>query len=130
MTSHKAREATLKLFADIHYLLISLKGIDSLLISLEKLFAGYPEIEYVRNKHRKCLADYDTFRNHLEHISERVKDGYTDLGTVIEDKFTFNNDEFEIGVNREKEVETLCGDIRTALFSIVQKQTRMSIELG
>jgi hypothetical protein len=117
------------LFADIHYLLISLNNIDKLLIMLEKILTGYPEIAALRKKHKQPFCEYNKFRNNLEHIYQRINDGVTELANLSDDQFTFNNESFSIGEDRRKEVRTIHADIRKALMVVAQKQAEKRREV-
>lgn len=64
------------LFADVHFLLICLDKIDRLSKMLADRLGA--KIDRIRQDYSRSLKNYNDFRNHLEHIDDRIKNGVTD----------------------------------------------------
>ena len=111
-------ESMVALFADIHFLLICLDKLDLLVKMLARLLPMAEEIAGVRKKYAVILREYSTFRNHLEHIDERVERGISDLGNLNNGSFTFDGRLFDVGPSREREVEEIFEAILHALETI------------
>lgn len=114
-SSHKL---SITLFADIHFLMICLDKIELLIRMLEKHLGSNSEIASIRQQHSTSLKDYNDFRNHLEHIDERVERGISDLGNLSGDAFTFDGRYFDIGPQRERELEQIYGEVVKACEAI------------
>jgi len=111
-------EAMLALFADIHFLLICLDKIDLLLRMLQKHFPTNQKLNNILHLHSKSLKDYNDFRNHLEHIDERIEDKVSDLGNLQNNMFTFAGKRFNIGTDTENELERILDETLSALENV------------
>ena len=102
------------LFADVHFLLISLDKIDLFSKMLTDCLGG--KTNRIRQDYSRSLKEYNDFRNHLEHVDQRIKNGVTDLdlGSLVGDRFRFKGKPFDIGPAREREVEGIFSEILAA----------------
>lgn len=108
------------LFTDIHFLLESLGMFDAIFIMFEKTLPSEPEFPQIRTKYKSALKDYNTFRNHIEHIYQRVEEGVQDLGNIRGDRFTFNGRELDLS-SASREVEAIYKEIVDAVGVIEKK---------
>jgi hypothetical protein len=108
-------EAQTALFADVHFLLICLDKVDKLLRTLQKTLPENHALSEVVRRHSKSLEDYSDFRNHLEHIDDRLRKGVTDLGNMGNYLFTFDDKTFDVGLSCEKEVNSIFNETLQAL---------------
>lgn len=111
----RSNEAMLALFADIHFLLICLDKIDLLLRMLQKHLPTNQKLNNILQLHSKSLKNYNDFRNHLEHINERIENKVSDLGNLQNNMFTFAGKNFDIGPDTENEVEKILDETLSAL---------------
>ncbi len=116
------RATQVALFADIHFLLIALQQLDLLFKWLEMQLPDEPELEAVRTKHNEMLKDANDFRNDLEHIDTRIRNGVSDLGNLTNGEFTFGGKTFGIGSRLEQQVEEFFEDLLVACETISQRQ--------
>jgi hypothetical protein len=110
-----AWEGTMALFGDIHFLLISLDKVDLLLNLMIRYLPGNQFLKDVKARHQKALKDYNDFRNHLEHIDDRIKRGVRDLGNLGDSTYVFDGQRFDLGPATEREVEDIFSEILKAL---------------
>jgi len=112
------------LYADIHFLLISLRHLDHAFRMLRRHLPQEPELEAVRAKHNQFLRYVGGIRNHLEHIDERLEAGVSDFGSVnIEGTtFEFDDDRIEIGPKQEARAEEFFRDLLSACRAIADRQ--------
>jgi len=110
-----AWEGTIALFGDIHFLLILLDKIDSLLKLMIQYLPGKQSLKDVKARHQVSLKNYNDFRNHLEHIDDRIKKGVRDLGNLGDSTYTFDGERFDLGPATEKEVEDIFSEILKTL---------------
>jgi hypothetical protein len=108
-------EAQLALFADIHFLLICLDKVDLMLKTLERNLPDNQALKFVRQGHATALRNYNDFRNHLEHIDDRLKRNVSDLGNFGNNIFTFDEKDFNVGLACEKELEEIFNEALRAL---------------
>lgn len=118
----KSQKALTALFADIHYLLIGLARLDLFLRWLEKLLPSEPELRDVRGKFARLLKDSNDFRNHLEHINERIARGVSDLGNLSGTLFTFDGKQFDVGPALQAEVEAFFEALISGCEAISARQ--------
>jgi hypothetical protein len=107
------------IFTDVHMLLIALQQLNDLLecIIKKKLLPDVIDFEQLQIKYKNWLKTCTDFRNHLEHISERVVRGVSDLGNIINDSFSFDGETISIGPDQERMVEQFANDY----FKIINK---------
>jgi hypothetical protein len=115
VSNQEMSEAMTALFADIHFLLICLSAVDHLLRTLERLLPKNQELLLVRRRHAGSLKKWSDFRNHLEHIDDRVRRGVSDLGNLGNNIFTFDGQSLGVGPDCEKEIEDILDETLTAL---------------
>lgn len=104
------------LFRDIKYLLVSLTDFSKMFSRglLEQLPTN-TELQSIHKKYEKnVFIVYHDFRNHLEHIYSDLGK-VSDIGNLVDENFTFDGKCFDIGSNREKEIETIFSEILTTL---------------
>jgi len=114
-SQQKDAELSTALFADVHFLLNCLDKVDPLIRMLERLLPNNQKLMLVHTNHDKTLKEWNDFRNHLEHIDERVRDGVSDLGNLAGSLFTFNGKTLDIGPACQKELEEIFSETLTAL---------------
>ena len=109
-------ETQVALFADIHFLLISLTNFAKIFHKLLKpQLPTNKEISAIDTKcYKTTFQEYTNFRNNLEHIYQKVGN-VGDLGNLANGKFTFGGETFDIGCKRETEIETIFSEILSAL---------------
>jgi len=115
ISQQKDVEPGLALFADVHFLLNCLDKVDILIRMLESLLPTNQKLMLVRASHANTLKEWNDFRNHLEHIDERVRRGVSDLGNLGNDLFTFDGKALDIGPACQKEFGDIFSETLTAL---------------
>jgi methionine synthase II (cobalamin-independent) len=81
------------------------------------------EFHLVRERHRDSLRKYNDFRNHLEHIDDRLNKGVTDLGNLGGTTFSFDDKSFEVGEAQRREMEEIFNDITWAAKTVSARQS-------
>lgn len=95
------------LFSDIHHYLICWAEVSKLYDKLRKIQPIFklPTI-YVKE-----LKEHRTYRNHLEHIDDRVEKGVSDLGNLAEDKFSFNGKYIDVSDDDLEKLKTIYEEL-------------------
>lgn len=119
----ETRSPQTALFADIHFLLICLDKIDLFLRRLEEYLPDVQEFHLVRERHRGSLREYNDFRNHLEHIDDRLEKGVTDLGNLGGTTFSFDDKSFEVGEAQRRKMEEIFNDILWTARTVSVRQS-------
>ena len=117
-----SHEANVTLFADIHYLLVTLEKLETFFRLLEAKLSAESELKAVRANYDSLLRDSNEFRNFVEHIDKELRRGTSDLGNLAGTLFTFNGRTFDIGPKRQREVESFFSDLVTACEAIAGRQ--------
>lgn len=82
------------LFSDLHHYFICWGEVNRLYIYLNKIQPLFT----LPQKYLNELKIHCDFRNHLEHLEERIERGVTDLGNMFDDEFSFNNVTIDVSV--------------------------------
>ena len=110
------------LFGDIHFLLVSIAGISRLFRLMMKDMKGEPEFKKIEARHRGFFRDAHEFRNHLEHIDDRVKKGIKGLGDCRETLFSFDGKSFEFGPELRRQLEEFLDEVNNAYEAYRQRK--------
>jgi hypothetical protein len=115
-------DAQARLFADIHFLFVCLKIMDSLFYKMEKYFPEDPRLKELRNRYRSLLHDYGDFRDDLEHIEDRPGEGVTGLGSTFGTFFNFGDRQIDIGSEQKATVEKFYAEVASVYEGILKKR--------
>lgn len=91
------------LFSDIHHYFICWEEVNKLikyLIEVQPIFE-FTEAQYLE------LKKHCDFRNHLEHITERIKRGVSDLGNLSNNEFSFDGESVDISLTDLEKLKEL-----------------------
>ena len=116
--------AQTSLFADIHYMLITLHNVEQLFSRLEKLTPHESDLMDVRKRHRKWLKTCGEFRTSLDHSDLRVGHGI-DSGRLDGGYYCLNGYRLDIGPSLSEEVEFYFKDVTTAWERVVDRRKRL-----
>ena len=119
------REARTSLFADVHYMLISLHHVDQLLTRLKKLLPHEAELTDVKNKYRLWLKMCGEFRGHIEHLDGRIAKNLHELGAVDGCSFALDGWRLEIGPKHVRTAEEFFNDVSNAWTKIQDRQKKI-----
>ncbi len=89
----RMRRYMITLFSDIHHYLITWAEFDKLYHHLKQHDPKYQLLPADPPE----LREHVDFRNHLEHIAERIERGVSDLGNLNGDEFSFDGRTINIG---------------------------------
>jgi hypothetical protein len=110
------------LFADVHYLLISLHNVEQLFSRLKRLAPHETELTDVRNRYRKWLRRCGEFRTSIDlnetKLSARVIDG----GRLEGNQFCLNGQRMDISSGLENEIESFFKDLSSAWDKVSDRQ--------
>ena len=118
-------DSTTSLFADVHYLLISLHNVEQLFSRLKKLTPHEVELTDVRNKYRKWLGKCNEFRGRMDHSDSRNPMHPIDSGRLDGHAFCIDGVKIDIGPVQEKEIENMFNDLTTAWAKISDRQKKL-----
>ena len=90
----KMKRLMTTMFSDIHHYLICWAEVSKLYYRLREVQAIFGAVPA---NHVRDLAEHRDYRNHLEHIDERIERGISDLGNLSGNKFTFDGKQLDIG---------------------------------
>lgn len=113
-TQEEYYECLTLLFGDLHFLLVSMAGISRLYRLMRDDLKGEEEFAKMGQKHRKVFEEARVFRNHLEHIDDRVKAGIKGLGDCRETLFSFDGKTFDFGPQLREELEMFYSEVKAA----------------
>ncbi len=119
----KSRFIRTALFADVHFLLISLHEADKMLTKLKSVFPTEADLANLRNRHRPLLKVCADFRMHIEHFD--ANNGVEDFGTLTDELFKFHEKTLDIGPGFEQAAESFFADIMTAWSRISDRQRKI-----
>jgi len=114
LTQEEYYERLSMLFGDIHFLLVSMAGISRLYELMKNDLDGEKEFEEIGRKHREMFRKARVFRNHLEHIDDRVRKGIKGLGDCRETLFSFDGKSFDFGPQLRRELEEFFAEVKAA----------------
>jgi hypothetical protein len=114
MTQEEMIECVSLLYGDVHFLLVSMSGILHLFELMRGDLKGEVEFDEINRKHKEMFEKARAFRNHLEHIDDRVKKGVGGLGDFRETLFSFDGKSFDFGHQTEKELEDFFSEVKAA----------------
>ncbi len=114
LTQEEYYESLSKLFGDIHFLLVSMAGISRLFVLMKNDLKGENEFESIGRKHGEMFRKARVFRNHLEHIDDRVRKGIKGLGDCRETLFSFDGKSFDFGPQLREELEKFYSEVKMA----------------
>jgi hypothetical protein len=114
MTQAEMIECVSLLYGDVHFLLVSMSGISHLFELMRDDLRGEVEFDEIHRTHKEMFEKARAFRNHLEHIDERVKKGIAGLGDFRETLFSFDGKSFDFGPQTEKELEDFFSEVKAA----------------
>jgi len=119
-------DAQARLFADIHFLFVCLKKLDSLFYKMEKYFPEDSKLKDLRNRYRSLLCGYGDFRDDLEHIEDRPGEGITGLGSTFGTFFNFGDRQIDTGSEQKATVETFFTEVESVYDEILKKKRKES----
>jgi hypothetical protein len=106
----------LTLFSDIHHYFVCWAEVSKLYSKLRKIQPAFSAIP------RECLQDlkiHRDFRNHLEHIEDRISRGVSDLGNLLNTEFTFDGKKVDIGDNDFAKLKRFYEELLNISLTIV-----------
>ena len=120
VTEKEDHTKIVELFADIHFLLITLSNIRKLLPELGKLFNDSHEYSKLCDKYLPALDKVGIIRNHLEHILDGRLEGKGYRGQPLSEPNTFGNlagDEYNFGGDtfNLSDMFTMCLELENEL---------------
>lgn len=118
----QSREIRTALFADVHFLLISLHEAEGLFSRLKKLFPQESELSNLHNRYRPVMKRCKEFRIHMEHVDGKETE---DLGRLAETIFTLRGKDIDLGPSMEKDLETLFSEIVSTWTRISERQRKI-----
>jgi hypothetical protein len=118
----RSRETRTALFADVHFLLISLHETEQLFSRLKKLLPHETELANLHNRHRPMMRRCSEFRVHMEHVDGKETE---DLGKLAETVFTLRGKGIDLGPALEKGTEALFSDLVSAWARISERQRKI-----
>ena len=122
-----SREARTALFADIHFLLISLHETEQHLSRLKKSFPLETDLANLHNRYRSVMRKCSEFKTHMEHVDGKESG---DLGNLVDTLYTLRGKGIDLGPDFEKKMEALFGDLTSAWSNIVERQRRIRELMG
>jgi hypothetical protein len=125
LTQEEFYESLSMLFGDIHFLLVSMAGISRLYDLMKNDLKGESEFESIGRKHREMFRKARVFRNHLEHIDDRVREGIKGLGDCRETLFSFDGKSFDFGPQLREELEEFHTEVKAA-YNAYRKRKGLS----
>ena len=118
----QSKEIRTALFADVHFLLISMHETEQLLSKLKRLIPFETELSNLHNKHRKMMRRCSEFRVHMEHVDGKETE---DLGKLAETIFTLRGKDIDLGPDFEKGAEALFSDLLSSWSRICDRQKKI-----
>ena len=118
----RSKEIRTALFADVHFLLISLHETEQLLFKLKRLFPLEAELSNLHNRHRQIMRHCSEFRAHMEYFEGRETE---DLGELADTVFTLQGRSIDLGPCFEKDAEVLFSDLVSTLARISERQRKI-----
>jgi len=122
-----SREARTALFADIHFLLISLHETEQHLSRLKKLFPLETDLSNLHNRYRSVMRKCAEFKTHMEHVDGKESG---DLGNLVDTLYTLRGKGIDLGPDFEKKMEALFCDLMSVWSHILERQKRIRELMG
>lgn len=119
----RSREIRTALFADVHFLLVSLYEADKTLTKLKVVFPQEADLANLRNKHRPLLKRCIEFKNHIEHFD--ANNGVEDFGSLFDDTYKFHGKALDLGPELEKSAERFFCDVMSVWVRISDRQRKI-----
>jgi len=118
----QSREIRTSLFADVHFLLISMHETEQLFSRLKKLFPHETDLSNLHNRYRPMMRRCSEFRLHMEHVDGKETE---DLGKLAETLYTLRGKGIDLGPALEKDIEALFSDLVAVWARISERQRRI-----
>lgn len=118
----QSRDIRTALFADVHFLLISMHETEQLFARFKKLYPLESDLSNLHNRHRPMMRRCSEFRNHMEHVDGRETE---DLGKLKETLFSLRGKTIDLGPAFERDAEALFADLVAAWARISERQRRI-----
>jgi len=118
----QSKEIRTALFADVHFLLISMHETEQLLSKLKRLFPIETDFSNLHNRHRTMMRRCSEFRVHMEHLDGKETE---DLGKLAETIFTLRGKAIDLGPDFEKGAEALFSDLLSSWSRICDRQKKI-----
>ena len=118
----KSREIRTALFADVHFLLISMHETEQLFARLKKIFPLETELSNLHNRYRPMMRRCSEFRMHMEQVDGKETE---DLGKLAEELYTVRGKSLDLGVDFEKNAEALFSELISAWARMSERQKRI-----
>jgi hypothetical protein len=115
-------DETAMMFGDIHFLLISMRRMESLFKEIKEELPKEPELAAIQKRYRNFFERIRKFRNKVEHIEGMVKKGVPYLGDVRASSFTFDEEEFYYGPEVEATITAFYEEVKNAHEAIVKRK--------
>jgi hypothetical protein len=114
----------LMFFGDVHYYFICWDNINKLFKRVNKLLPQSDKLEKLNTKYKEIFIGHNKFRNHLEHIDDRIQSRIMDLGNFSHGNFTFNNESIDVSENDARHIVGFYNDLMAALNEMLDKQLK------
>ncbi len=118
-----SREIRTALFADVHFLLISLNETDKILTRMKALFPQDSELSNLRNKYRPLLKRCSEFRQHMELFDK--DNGVEDFGSLASSTFKFHGRTIELDAEFEKCAESFFCELMSVWTKMSNRQRKI-----
>jgi len=116
------------LFADVHFLFVSLKRLKTCFDRIAKHYLHDAEFKELKNRYSNLLRQINHFRNCIEHIDQEADRGVKNLYQInVGDScsFVFDGKEINIGFSLREEVTQFHRDLISAIRAINEKRRRI-----
>jgi len=117
-----------RLFADIHFLLVCLKKLDSIFYKMQSYFPDDSKLAELRDRYGNILDCCGEIRDDLEHIEDRPGKGVTGLGSTFGPVFQINEKELEIGPRLQETIETFYSELQSHYDGILIERRKATGE--
>lgn len=121
-TSEDFMNAQARLFADIHFLLVCLKKLDSILYKMQKYFPDDPKLIELRSRYGSEFGLCGDIRDDLEHIEDRPGKGIADLGSTFGPVFQINGKELQIDHQLQATIEAFYSELQSHYDGILTER--------
>ena len=118
----QSSEIRTALFADVHFLLISIHETEQLFARLKKIYPLEADLSNLHNRHRPMMRRCTEFRTHMEHVDGKETE---DLGRLRETVFSLRGKAIDLGPAFERDAEALFADLVNAWARISERQRRI-----
>jgi len=122
-TLSKSRESRTAIYADVHFLLMSLHDTDKMLSRLKVLFPREAELANLRNRHRALLRYCEDFRTHMEHFDS--SNGVEDCGNLHEYVYNYRGRTLNLGPELEQTAESFFSDLMSVWLKMSARQRKI-----